>query len=116
MENIVGKVKRMVLKARYTAFDVMVGLGICSCIGFCDVDVNSSTQKVMKAIFNLLLFGGIIMAAVGIGMLVRTVISMSQGEQAQPGALGRAIAITAGGIVLAAMKTITKTSHPVIGC
>lgn len=99
----------MIWKARYTALDVMVGLGICSTIGFCDVDVNSSTQKVMKAIFNLLLFGGIIMAAVGIGMLVRTVISMSQGEQAQPGALGRAIAITAGGIVLAAMKTIITT-------
>lgn len=77
--------------------------------GYCDIDVNASTQKVMKAIFNMLLFGGIAMTAVGIGMLVKTVISMSQGDQAQPGALGRAVAFTLGGIVLAAMKTIITT-------
>lgn len=87
----------------------VVGALLLSMVGHCDIDVNASTQKVMKAIFNMLLFGGIAMTAVGIGMLVKTVISMSQGDQAQPGALGRAVAFTLGGIVLAAMKTIITT-------
>ena len=99
----------MKAKAKIVGASAMASMAVMSVMGHCDVDVNSSTQKVMKAIFNVLLFGGIAMAAVGVGMLVRTVIAMSQGDQAQPGALGKAIGLTVGGIVLAALKTIMTT-------
>lgn len=97
------------VRKRIGSLGAALGVLALTLPGYCDVDVNASTQKVMKAIFNMLLFGGIAMTAVGIGMLVKTVISMSQGDQAQPGALGRAVAFTLGGIVLAAMKTIITT-------
>lgn len=80
-------------------------------LGFCDVEVKAgeSMKRFIKLVFNVLMFGGIIMAAIGAVMLVRTIISMASGEQAQPGALGKGIGLLLGGIFLMSAKFLVET-------
>lgn len=77
-------------------------------LGFCDVDAGKSMKRFINLVFNVLMFGGIIMAAIGAVMLVRTIISMASGEQAQPGALGKGIGLLLGGIFLMAAKFLVE--------
>lgn len=78
-------------------------------LGFCDVDAGASMKRFIKIVFNVLMFGGIIMAAIGAVMLIRTIVAMASGEQAQPGALGKGIGLLLGGILLMAAKfLVTK--------
>ena len=44
--------------------------------------------------------------AAGAASLIRTIVSMASGEQAQPGALGKGIGLMVGGAVLCALKAI----------
>ncbi len=41
--------------------------------------------------------------------LIRTIVSMASGEQAQPGALGKGIGLIVGGAVLCALKAIVTS-------
>ena len=49
---------------------------------------------------------GIVMIAADAASLIRTIVSMASGEQAQPGALGKGIGLIVGGAVLCALKAI----------
>ena len=101
-------------KAANTKTKVLMGMTaatapVLGSLGYCaEPDVNATTNKVVAAIFNIMMIGGLAMLAVGIAMLVRTIIAMSQGDQAQPGALGKAVAFVIGGVVLMAMKSVLK--------
>ena len=75
-------------------------------LGFCDVNANSSMQNFLKTMFNVIMFAGVILAVAGAVTLIRTIISMSSGEQAQPGALGKGIGLLVGGIILCAAKAL----------
>lgn len=84
-----------------------VSAGLASVgLGFCDVNANTSMQNFLKTLFNVIIFAGIILVAMGAVSLIRTIISMASGEQAQPGALGKGIGLLVGGIVLCAAKAV----------
>lgn len=76
--------------------------------GFCVNDANTQAKTVMKAVFNVLMLAGIVLLAIGIVSLVRTIISIAGGEQSQPGAIGKALGMTLGGVVLAASKWLVQ--------
>ena len=46
-------------------------------------------QKFLKTMFSITVFAGIVLIAAGAASLIRTIVSMASGEQAQPGALGQ---------------------------
>lgn len=84
-----------------------VSAGLASVgLGFCDVNANTSMQNFLKTLFNVIIFAGVILAVAGAVSLIRTVISMASGEQAQPGALGKGIGLLVGGIILCAAKAL----------
>ena len=74
--------------------------------GFCDANLDASMNNFLTQMWKVMTFAGIIMAALGVASLVRTVSSIASGEQSQPGALGRGIGLLLGGIALAALKTL----------
>lgn len=80
---------------------------------FC-VDVDSTGQNVIKAVFNILLLGGTILTAVGIVQLVRAIMEASQG-QSQPGAVGKALGMILGGVVMMASKAVVEAIAGPIG-
>ena len=83
------------------------GGGLASiCPAYCDINGNSAMQKFLKTMFSITVFGGIVLIAAGVAALIRTIVSMASGEQAQPGALGRGIGLIVGGAVLCALKAI----------
>lgn len=45
-------------------------------------------QKFIKTMFSITVFADIVLIAAGAASLIRTIVSMASGEQAQPGALG----------------------------
>lgn len=73
---------------------------------YCDINGNTAMQKFLKTMFSTTVFGGIVLIAAGIASLIRTIVAMAAGEQAQPGALGRGIGLVVGGVVLCALKAI----------
>lgn len=77
-------------------------------IGFCDINANSSMQNFLKKLFSVLVFAGIVLAVAGVVSLLRTIVSMASGEQAQPGALGKGIGLLLGGIFLATAKALLQ--------
>lgn len=84
-----------------------VSAGLASVgLGFCDVNANTSMQNFLKTLFNIIIFAGVILVVAGAVSLIRTVISMASGEQAQPGALGKGIGLLVGGIILCAAKAL----------
>ena len=80
---------------------------------FC-VDVDSTGQNVIKAVFNILLLGGTILTAVGIVQLVRAIMEASQG-QSQPGAVGKALGMILGGVVMMAAKAVVEAIAGPVG-
>ena len=107
--SIITKAKMKVNSvALCAASSLSAGLAVIG-LGFCDVDAGASMKRFIKIVFNVLMFGGIIMAAIGAVMLIRTIVAMASGEQAQPGALGKGIGLLLGGILLMAAKfLVTK--------
>ena len=76
------------------------------CPAYCDINGNSAMQKFLKTMFSITVFAGIVLIAAGAASLIRTIVSMASGEQAQPGALGKGIGLIVGGAVLCALKAI----------
>lgn len=84
-----------------------VSAGLASVgLGFCDVNANTSLQNFLKTLFNIVIFAGVVLVIAGAVSLIRTIISMASGEQAQPGALGKGIGLLVGGIILCAAKAL----------
>jgi len=76
------------------------------CPAYCDINGNTAMQKFLKTMFSITVFAGIVLIAAGAASLIRTIVSMASGEQAQPGALGKGIGLIVGGAVLCALKAI----------
>lgn len=76
------------------------------CPAYCDVNGNTAMQKFLKTMFSITVFAGIVLIAAGAASLIRTIVSMASGEQAQPGALGKGIGLIVGGAVLCALQAI----------
>ena len=87
----------------------MVGGLLCICPAYCDINGNSAMQKFLKTMFSITVFAGIVLIAAGAASLIRTIVSMASGEQAQPGALGKGIGLIVGGVVLCALKAIVTS-------
>lgn len=87
----------------------VAGAVVTVCPAYCDIDGNSSMQKFLKTMFSVTVFAGIILIAAGAASLIRTIVSMASGEQAQPGALGKGIGLIVGGAVLCALKAIVAS-------
>lgn len=77
-------------------------------LGFCEVNANKTMQNFMKTMFNVLTFGGVVLIAVGAVTLIKTIIALASGDQAQPGAIGKGIGLLVGGIILAAARIVVK--------
>lgn len=73
--------------------------------GYC-TDVNGQVAKVINTIFGLIQVAGIIMIALGVVQLVRCVMSLTSGDQLQPGQLGKAIGMIVAGMVAAAIQGV----------
>ncbi len=67
---------------------------------------NTAMQKFLKTMFSITVFAGIVLIAAGAASLIRTIVSMSSGEQARHGALGKGIGLLVGGAVLCALQAI----------
>lgn len=76
------------------------------CPAYCDINGNTAMQKFLKTMFSITVFAGIVLIAAGAASLIRTIVSMASGKQAQPGALGKGIGLIVGGAVLCALKAI----------
>lgn len=76
------------------------------CPAYCDINGNTVMQKFLKTMFSITVFAGIVLIAAGAAYLIRTIVSMASGEQAQSGALGKGIGLIVGGAVLCALKAI----------
>lgn len=95
------KVNSLATCAASSASAALAAVGL----GFCDgPNANTAMQNFLKTMFNILMFGGIIMAAVGAVMLIRTIIALASGDQAQPGAIGKGVGFLVGGLVLIGAK------------
>lgn len=68
-------------------------------------NVNTAASKVLKMIFNVLLFGGLIMTAVGVVSLVKAV---QAGDSAAPGSIGKATGMLLGGVIMCAAKYLVE--------
>ena len=77
------------------------------CPAYCDINGNTAMQKFLKTMFSITVFAGIVLIAAGAASLIRTIVSMASGEQAQPGALGKGIGLIVGGAVLCAKAIVT---------
>ena len=87
----------------------IAGAVLMVCPAYCDIDGNSYMQKFLKTMFSITVFAGIVLIAAGAASLIRTIVSMASGEQAQPGALGKGIGLIVGGAVLCALKAIVTS-------
>lgn len=97
------KLKRASMKLK-TAITTCMLATVCP--AYCDINGNTSMQKFLKTMFSITVFAGIVLIAAGAASLIRTIVSMASGEQAQPGALGKGIGLIVGGAVLCALKAI----------
>ena len=109
MKNL--KTKGMTVKTKVDDFSVRAslaaGAAIASvCPAYCDINGNTAMQKFLKTMFSITVFAGIVLIAAGAASLIRTIVAMASGEQAQPGALGKGIGLIVGGVVLCALKAI----------
>lgn len=109
MKNL--KAKGMTVKTKTEDFSVRARLAagavIASiCPAYCDINGNTAMQKFLKTMFSITVFAGIVLIAAGAASLIRTIVAMASGEQAQPGALGKGIGLIVGGAVLCALKAI----------
>ena len=102
-------------KAAKALIVVTGALNACGLV-FCDavaptttIDANSSAKNFMKVLFNAIMFAGVVLIIAGAAMLIKIVVGLASGEQAQPGSIGRALGLLIGGIVAVGLKAIIKT-------
>ncbi len=110
MKNLTARVMMTKNKVSYELGKkaaVMLAAIAGVCPAYCTViNGNSAMQKFLKTMFSITVFAGIVLIAAGAASLIRTIVSMASGEQAQPGALGKGIGLIVGGAVLCALKAI----------
>ena len=99
-------VKEKLKKAGQRMMAVVAGSTAVVGLAYCDINGNTAMQKFLKTMFSITVFAGIVLIAAGAASLIRTIVSMASGEQAQPGALGKGIGLMEGGAVLCALKAI----------
>lgn len=64
---------------------------------WCDISGDSALKNFLKTLFNVLTFAGVVLIIAGAASLIRTIVSIASGEQAQPGAIGRGLGLLIGG-------------------
>ncbi len=66
---------RQNMKKRAACISNCVTAALC-CVtpGFCDINENTSAQKVIKIVFNVIMLAGIVLIAAGAVMLIKTII------------------------------------------
>ncbi|MBQ7563233.1 MAG: hypothetical protein IJT16_04510 [Lachnospiraceae bacterium] len=115
IRNLIQTVKTALSKGGRKAEKKLLALtALCGIAPTFCVDVDSTGQNVIKAVFNILLLGGTILTAVGIVQLVRAIMEASQG-QSQPGAVGKALGMILGGVVMMASKAVVEAIAGPIG-
>lgn len=97
-----NKQERMPIRTKTAVVCILASI----CPAYCDINGNTAMQKFLKTMFSITVFAGIVLIAAGAASLIRTIVSMASGEQAQPGALGKGIGLIVGGAVLCALKAI----------
>lgn len=117
--NVINKTKNLCTQAKTNTKKKVNALAVSAAtamsaglasvgLGFCDINANKSMQNFLKTLFNVITFAGVVLIIAGAVSLIRTIISISSGEQAQPGALGKGIGLLVGGIILCAAKALIK--------
>ncbi len=106
----IGKAIGMVEKTkRSTAAKLSTAIATaCSAvgIGYCNSGITAPLNRFLDASFSVTTFAGILLAGAGAATLIKTIVSISGGnEQAQPGAIGKGVGMLVGGIALALLKT-----------
>lgn len=114
LKQAISNTKSLILEGKgkalfATAFVATSTLMTAVSPAMCEVNGNTSMQNFLKALFSILVFAGIILIIAGSVSLIRTVMSIASGEQAQPGAIGKGAGLLVGGIVLCAAKALVKT-------
>ena len=93
IKRIVLHAKDKAKKIRWSGRALAGGALLSVCPAYCDINGNSAMQKFLKTMFSIMVFAGIVLIAAGAASLIRTIVSMASGEQAQPGALGKGIGL-----------------------
>ena len=106
VKTFLADLRRLCDKKMVAAAAAVAGVAGSLLPGYCDANLDASMNKFLEQMWKVLTFAGIIMAALGVASLVRTIGSIASGEQAQPGALGKGVGLLLGGIALAALKTL----------
>ena len=99
-------VKRALGKGKAKVAGAVCGVVVLVSPAWCDISGDSALKNFLKTLFNVLTFAGVVLIIAGAASLIRTIVSIASGEQAQPGAIGRGLGLLIGGIVLAALKAV----------
>ena len=88
------KERALMIKAGADYTVIRAGIAVAGgmlavCPAYCDINGNTAMQKFLKTMFSITVFAGIVLIAAGAASLIRTIVAMASGEQAQPGALGK---------------------------
>ena len=103
---LLRKAKDMVDSGMTRVALAISGVLMMVCPAWCDINGGTALKNFLKTLFNVLIFAGVVLIIAGAASLIRTIVSIASGEQAQPGAIGRGLGLLIGGIVLAALKAI----------
>ena len=104
--KLMNRVKEGINSRMAKAMMAVSGVMVAVSPAWCDVNGGSALKNFLKTLFSVLMFAGIVLIIAGAASLIKTIVSIASGEQAQPGAIGRGIGLLVGGIVLAALKAI----------
>ena len=70
------------------------------------IDANKSANNVISTLFNYGVFGGIIFIIMGVVSLVKVISEVIHGDQAQPGAIAKALGAFLLGITLVGLRAL----------
>ena len=104
--NLMNRMKEAFADRRVKAAAVISGMMLTVSPAWCDINGETALKNFLKTLFNVLIFAGVVLIIAGAASLIKTIVSIASGEQAQPGAIGRGIGLLVGGIVLAALKAV----------
>lgn len=99
-KKIKAKAADVSLKAGYLA---TVGVGGAVSTGYCATSADGTLQNLLKIIFNVMMFGGIISIAYGAVLLFRALTSQDSGD---PHGITKGIGWVVGGVVMVSIKAI----------
>ena len=68
--------------------------------------IATSLNNILNLIWTLTKFAGIVMVAIGVVQLIRSVIALTGGDQLQPGQLGKAIGLIAAGLAAVILQDV----------